>query len=253
MNSNNFNNSLSTYFNRTFSNFINLNFNKKNANFFLENSSFMVDQLFEKVERNHTNSYSISSYELASITVLILMGAEISFNSKNIIGEAQFNKQEFQNSTDFLSPGIIEYDINKRNTASISFKSVSDIHSLIIQQQDSRISLQEYFLVTLSKSISDEHIKLLKLNGATVVTTSTIKKNNYFNSNVITFEEMIDEIKIKSLAWESVPLSIDQKQKKIELLKKHLQSYEDHEFIRNYFHTQLNDLGQEYPIDKHST
>ncbi|WP_208560894.1 type II restriction endonuclease [Marinilactibacillus kalidii] len=266
-----------------------LKFNEQNENFFLNEASFIVEELrtynwkkFTEIEDyfsgkmyeqlidpsainnvsnkdaikwfvneypSHIYSLSLSNTqsrrsragkEFETIIELILMGANIPFDTQGSIGSGVFESKKLSKLVDCVSPGAIEYKINKRNTSLISAKTTLRERWQEVGDEMSRTKAREMYLVTLDPNISQNVTKLINANNIVLVTTKSNKKYNYEkNPHVMTVEDMLEELKTKALTWTASNYSTEELAEKIRSLDSQY-TFQTNSFIKSYYENQLN-------------
>lgn len=81
------------------------------------------DEIYSLTLSNTQSRRSRAGKEFEAIIELILIGAEIPLDSQGNIGKKVFVDKGLGKLVDIVSPGAIEYNINKRNTVLISAKT----------------------------------------------------------------------------------------------------------------------------------
>ncbi|MFC6276853.1 type II restriction endonuclease [Psittacicella hinzii] len=266
-----------------------LSYHLKDKSFFIENASFIVEELRKKawndflpqekafttrmlkflIDEKHANSLSsieaitwfIEKYpehiyaltlsntqsrrsragkEFESTIELVLMGAGVPIDSQGNIGKQIFTSKGLGKMFDLVSPGAIEYDINKRNTVLISAKTTLRERWQEVPEEMGRTGAKEMFLATLDTTISSEVFSTLYEANIQVTTTKSIKENYYKdNSRVLTFEDLIKICKETASKWNQYSYSVADTEKLKEIITKQIQKHEDKEFVVDYYNERL--------------
>lgn len=232
-------------------------------------TTFMLQKLVSKEEISNLNgleaiSYFIESYpehiyaltlsntqsrrsragkEFEAIIEMILIGANIPMDSQGNIGKKVFMEKGLGKMVDIVSPGAIEYIINKRNTILISAKTTLRERWQEVPEEMGRTGAREMFLITLDDCISSEVIETLYDNNIQIVTTKRNKEKNYSSySNVLDMEELLDILSSNVMQWGNYKFSDKDRTSIEELIKKQLDKHSKHEFVRKYYEKQLERL-----------
>ena len=137
---------------------------------------------------------------------------------------------------DIVSPGAVEYEINKRNTILISAKTTLRERWQEVSEEMVRTGAREMFLITLDRNISDEVINNLNTQNIQIVTTSSVKRDRYSNyGSVMSFEEFMEIIKNTVSPWKKYTYSTEEKERIINNLTKQLKKHENHSFVKEYY------------------
>ncbi len=192
---------------------------------------------------NTQSRRSRAGTEFESIIELILMGANIEFDTQGSVGDGVFETSELAKLVDCVVPGAAEYKLNKRNTSLISAKTSLRERWQEVGDEMSRTKAKEIYLVTLDEHISKNTLKLISKNNIIIVTTKFIK-NDFYNSSpyVIDFEQMLQELKTRELQWENYQYPQSELQNKKELYLRLKEEYSDKTFVSNYYDELLKTL-----------
>lgn len=182
--------------------------------------------------------------ELQAIFEMILIASNIPMDSKDPIGKKVFLDIGLGNSVDIVSPGAIEYMLNKRNTVLISIKTTIRECWQEIREELGGIGAKEMFLLTLDQSLTSEIIQNLYNVNIQIVTTKRNKHNNYSNfSNVLDIEELMNILEFNALEWSRFFYEKKDRDYIRALLEKQLSKHENHPFIKQYYQTQIDNLN----------
>ncbi|MCD8886613.1 restriction endonuclease [Staphylococcus epidermidis] len=174
--------------------------------------------------------------EFEAIIELVLMGARIEFDTQSSVGSGVFETSELAKLVDCVVPGAIEYKLNKRNSSLISAKTTLRERWQEVGDEMSRTMAKEMYLVTLDEKISDNNLKLISKNNIIIVTTNEVKCNYYKNSPyVITFEQMLNELKTQNLQWKSFNYPVADLQFKMKLYQDLETKNSNKRFVSEYY------------------
>ncbi|ENZ5548434.1 type II restriction endonuclease [Enterococcus hirae] len=188
---------------------------------------------------NTQSRRSRAGKEFETIIELILMGANIPFDTQGSIGSGVFETAELAKLVDCVSPGALEYKMDKRNTSLISAKTTLRERWQEVGDEMSRTKAREMYLVTLDTSISKNTINLINANNIVIVTTESVKETNYPNENyIMSIEDMLQELKTKSIVWNHSKYTLEAKKEKINFLEQQRDN-NTIPFIKQYYQNQL--------------
>ncbi|MDR1033722.1 MAG: restriction endonuclease [Bifidobacteriaceae bacterium] len=169
-----------------------------------------VDEfIFDNIEeldwlfKSNTNSRrSRAGKEFELIIEKVLEGAEIPYDSQSSIGAGVFADAKLAKIVDVVIPNAIEYMDNKRGSVLISAKTTLRERWQEVGDEMSRTKASEMYLATVDEKISVNVIDKLTENNIYLVTTRDIKVKNYESEHrIITFEQMLQEIKDKLVKY----------------------------------------------------
>lgn len=269
-------------FERAYTSFLELAFDKRDESFFEENASKVVEDMRDQcwkdylVEENdftiymlkklidrdtfagmdpilaiekYVDSYPEHIYQLnlsntqsrrsragkefEDIIELILLGAGVSMDSQGNIGKESFVQKGLGKLVDAVSPGVIEFEENKRNAVLISAKTTLRERWQEVPEEMGRTGAREMFLATLDDKISNEVLRTLYEANIQVTTTKAIKEKNYKNnSRVLTFEDLVKICHENSKKWDGYTYSMERSTQAIDLIQKQIAKHEEHDFVK---------------------
>ncbi|PCE18931.1 type II restriction endonuclease [Staphylococcus pseudintermedius] len=209
--------------------------NIESIKWFVEN---FPDHIYRLSLSNTQSRRSRAGKEFELIIELILMGANIPFDTQGSIGSGVFESSELAKLVDCVSPGALEYKLDKRNTSLISAKTTLRERWQEVGDEMARTKAREMYLVTLDENITSQTMKLISANNIVIVTTNSILNDNYKKMHgIISVEEMLQELKTKSLVW-NTRYSKEAQDSKLEDLKQK-KSKSSHSFIKQYYQNQI--------------
>ncbi|MDC4183729.1 type II restriction endonuclease [Mycoplasma bradburyae] len=196
---------------------------------------------------NTQSRRSRAGNEFEAIIELIFMGAEIPMDSQGNIGKNIFIEKELGKLVDIVSPGVIEYMINKRNTILISAKTTLRERWQEVPEEMMRTGAREMFLVTLDEQISESVLDNLYQSNINVVTTRNIKNERYKNNHrVLTFEELLGVCDANKKCWDNYFYNAEEKELISDNIKKQILKHENKEFIKKYYQKRLSEIDKKY-------
>ncbi len=192
---------------------------------------------------NTQSRRSRAGKEFESIIELILIGAGIPIDSQGNIGKNEFMKKGLGKIVDVVSPGVVEYIINKRNTILISAKTTLRERWQEVPEEMGRTGAREMFLVTLDEAISKEVLDTLYEANIHITTTRKIKNTHYKNNpRVLDFEKLIEICIENSQQWENFKYSSENTLQISNTLKKQSNKHVVHEFVEQYYNKRLKKI-----------
>lgn len=192
---------------------------------------------------NTQSRRSRAGKEFESIIELIFIGAGIFIDSQGNIGKQEFIEKGLGKLVDLVSPGVLEYIINKRNTVLISAKTTLRERWQEVPEEMGRTGAREMFLATLDKQISADVLDTLYEANIQITTTSEIKESYYAdNDRVLTFEKLLEICSFNNSHWEKFSYTVDQKKKIIELIDKQIIKHRNYKFVEDYYLKRKNKI-----------
>ena len=192
---------------------------------------------------NTQSRRSRAGKEFECIIELILIGAGIPLDSQGNIGKQEFVSKGLGKMVDVVSPGVLEYLINKRNTVLISAKTTLRERWQEVPEEMGRTGAREMFLATLDTTISSDVLNTLYEANIQVTTTKKIKEQYYAsNSRVLTFEKLL-EICLDNLShWDNYNYSVEETEKIVELINRQIEKHSNHKFVEDYYNNRLEEI-----------
>lgn len=194
------------------------------------------DHIYALTLSNTQSRRSRAGKEFESIIELILIGANVPLDSQGNIGKKEFMDKGLGKLVDLVSPGVLQYIINKRNTVLISAKTTLRERWQEVPEEMGRTGAREMFLATLDTSISNEVLNTLYEANIQVTTTKNIKEKYYkTNDRVLSFEKLVGICLDNTKHWESYSYSDEQNEQIIDSLNKQISKHAVHEFVEEYY------------------
>lgn len=192
---------------------------------------------------NTQSRRSRAGKEFEAIIELILIGANIPMDSQGNIGKKVFIDKGLGKIVDIVSPGSVEYVLNKRDTILISAKTTLRERWQEVPEEMGRTGAREMFLVTLDDSISKEVMENLNNANIQVVTTSSIKNTKYEKYNsVISFEKFLLILKETTSKWNEYNYSEENVLEIKKNIEKQVKKHSNHPFVKKYYEKYLNKI-----------
>lgn len=198
------------------------------------------EHIYQLSLSNTQSRRSRAGKEFEDIIELILIGANIPMDSQGNIGKEQFINKGLGKLVDAVSPGVVEFEVNKRNTVLISAKTTLRERWQEVPEEMGRTGASEMFLATLDEKISAEVLKTLYEANIQVTTTKSNKEKNYFDNNrVLTFEDLIKICKENYVRWNSFVYTQDQVDRIVNMLEKQIEKRKNHPFVKQSFEKRM--------------
>jgi len=193
---------------------------------------------------SNTNSRrSRAGKEFEAIIELILIGAGIPVDSQGNIATSSFAEKGLGKLVDVVSPGAVEYLLNKRNTVLVSAKTTLRERWQEVPEEMQRTGAREMFLITLDETISENVINNLYESNIQIVTTYINKTTHYAEySSVLDFESLLEILQDNAKRWETFEYDEESLEEKIKLTKIQLEHHKEHKFVVDYYAKALKKL-----------
>ncbi|WP_308445759.1 type II restriction endonuclease [Streptococcus sciuri] len=176
---------------------------------------------------------------------LILIGADIPMDSQGNIGKKFFIDKGLGKLVDIVSPGSVEYVLNKRDTVLISAKTTLRERWQEVPEEMGRTGAREMFLVTLDDNISREVIENLNEANIQLVTTKSLKNNKYSPyHSVISFEKLLSILNETAFKWTDFSYSDEAKAEIKNNIQKQIEKHTNHPFVLNYYQRYVKRFGK---------
>ena len=199
------------------------------------------DHIYALTLSNTQSRRSRAGKEFESIIELLLMGAGIPMDSQGNIGKQMFVNKGLGKLVDVVSPGVVEFIIDKNDTVLVSAKTTLRERWQEVPEEMGRTGAKEMFLATLDESISEEVLSTLYEANIRIVTTRRIKDKYYSqNKRVLDFEKLIEICSNNYAQWNEYTYdaaALDQMNRMIEVqIEKHC----EHEFVLDYYRERMS-------------
>lgn len=199
------------------------------------------DYIYKLCLSNTQSRRSRAGKEFEHIIDLVLMGAGVPLDSQGNIGNNQFEKKGLGKLVDTVSPGVLEYEINKRNTALISAKTTLRERWQEVSEEMVRTGAREMFLVTLDETITDNTLDTLYEANIQVITTKRNKEEKYNNNpRVLTFEKLIRICLDNADEWTESEYTDDQLDNIIESLRNQANDCYNHKVLKKAIEARID-------------
>ncbi len=201
------------------------------------------DHIYALTLSNTQSRRSRAGKEFENIIELILIGAEVAVDSQANIGKQEFIVKGLGKLVDLVSPGILEYVVNKRNTVLISAKTSLRERWQEVPEEMGRTGAREMFLATLDTTISSDVLNALYEANIHITTTKNIKDKYYSNNErVLTFEDLVKICINNTDNWKKIKYTDSQKEQIIDTINKQILRHDSHSFIKKYFENRLKEI-----------
>lgn len=195
-----------------------------------------ADYIYDLTLSNTQSRRSRAGKEFEAIIELILVGSGVQFDSQGNVGKQTFVQKGLGKLVDVVTPGVVQYIINKRNTVLISAKTTLRERWQEVPEEMGRTGAREMFLVTLDKKVSDEVFETLYEANIQLTATEAIKKECYPNNHrVLSFEELIEICRNTKDHWRNLSYKPDEVQQMKSTISKQIEKHEKHPFVKNFY------------------
>ncbi len=185
---------------------------------------------------NTQSRRSRAGKEFESIIELLLMGADIPMDTQGNIGKKIFIDKSLGKLVDIVSPGVVEYVIDKNYTCLISAKTTLRERWQEVPEEMSRTGAREMFLATLDESITTEVLNTLYEANIRIVTTKTNKETHYASERrVIDFETLLSICNTNQKHWTIDTYTDDEKAIILRNIDKQIEKHRQHKFVYDYY------------------
>lgn len=189
-----------------------------------------------------TNSRrSRTGKEFESIIELILMGAGIPMDTQGNIGRRQFADRGLGKLVDVVSPGVVEYYIDRGDVVLISAKTTLRERWQEVPEEMDRTGAGIMYLATLDENISDAVLQTLYDNRIRVTTTRAIKEERYpHNDRVLDFENLIIRcLQTYSNHWQNHDYTLEQSEQIRSTIELQISKHHNHDFVIQRYNDRL--------------
>ena len=194
------------------------------------------EHIYQLCLSNTQSRRSRAGKEFEAIIELLLMGAGIPMDTQGNIGKKIFIDKSLGKLVDIVSPGVVEYEIDKNYTSLISAKTTLRERWQEVPEEMSRTGARDMFLATLDDSITPEVLNTLYEANIRIVTTRGNKLKNYaFERRVIDFEALLAICSINEQHWNQEAYSAEEKSTILANIDKQIEKHREHQFVLEYY------------------
>lgn len=173
--------------------------------------------------------------QFEAIIELILVGSNIRYDSQGNVGKSTFVDKGLGKLVDVVVPSAQEFNINKFSTVLISAKTTLRERWQEVPEEMGRTGARDMYLVTLDDSVTDEVITALYEANIQLVTTKSIKDDNYAKKpSVVDFETLIDKCSKVDASWSTYTYSPSDLADLRNAIKKEKKKRANHPFVIKY-------------------
>lgn len=173
--------------------------------------------------------------QFEAIIELILVGSNIRYDSQGNVGKSTFVDKGLGKLVDVVVPSAQEFNINKFSTVLISAKTTLRERWQEVPEEMGRTGARDMYLVTLDDSVTDEVITALYEANIQLVTTKSIKDDNYAKKpSVVDFETLIDKCAKVDASWSTYTYSPSDLADLRNAIKKEKKKRANHPFVIKY-------------------
>ena len=203
------------------------------------------EHIYKLALSNTQSRRSRAGKEFEAILELLLIGADIPADTQGSVGKQTFSRNGLGKLVDFVSPGVVQYVRNKRNTTLISAKTTLRERWQEVPEEVTRTGTREMYLATLDEGITEETRTVLYEANVILATTKGNKTKNYpADQRIVTFEELIAIAAEAANKWNAYRYSAED----IAGMKRYLQAqvskHENHPYVKNYYQRRINELSE---------
>ena len=203
------------------------------------------DHFYALALSNTQSRRSRAGKEFEAILEILLIGADLRVDSQGAIGKDYFQKNGLGKLVDFVSPGVVEYMHNKRNTTLISAKTTLRERWQEVPEEVTRTGAREMYLATLDDIITKETIKVLYEANVIFATTKSNKENLYNkDQRIVSFEELITIIAEAAAKWNDYAYTKNDLEQMKAYLISQVEKHEKHEWVKKYYLERLSSLSE---------
>lgn len=199
------------------------------------------EHIYQLSLSNTQSRRSRAGKEFETIIELILMGAGVALDTQGNIGKKIFVDKGLGKLVDVVSPGVIEFAIDKNDVVLISAKTTLRERWQEVPEEMGRTGAKEMFLATLDENISDDVLETLYESNIRITTTKRIKEACYPNNKrVLDFERLIDICLQSKRLWDSYAYKPDETAQIISTLRLQTDKHRDHDFVYKRYLQRIN-------------
>ena len=192
--------------------------------------------LYQLCLSNTQSRRSRAGKEFEAIIELLLMGARIPLDSQGNIGKKIFVDKGLGKLVDVVSPGVVEYVVDKNYTLLISAKTTLRERWQEVPEEMNRTGAREMFLATLDERISSEVLNTLKEANIRVTTTKDNKNRNYpKDRQVIDFERLLELCVNNQLNWTPSQFSEEEAKMIEDNINSQIEKHARHPFVIEFY------------------
>ena len=201
------------------------------------------EHIYQLSLSNTQSRRSRAGKEFEAIIELILTGAGIPMDTQGNIGKKTFVNKGLGKLVDAVSPGVVEYGIDKNDVVLITAKTTLRERWQEVPEEMGRTGAKEMFLATLDESITTEVLDTLYESNIRIVTTKSVKEKCYHeNKRVLSFERLIDICNGNLQQWDGYKYSADEIKSIKDSIEIQLQKHTKHDFLVQYYYERLKKL-----------
>ena len=206
-------------------------------------ASTYPDHIYALNLSNTQSRRSRAGKEFEAIIELILMGADLPMDSQGKIGKKIFLDKGLGKMVDVVTPGVIEFTIDKNDTILISAKTTLRERWQEVPEEMGRTGAGAMFLATLDENISNEVLETLYESNIRLTTTQRIKAQCYPNNRrVLTFEQLIEKCNEVSGTWEEYEFDQEIKEQLLNKFTELKNNNSNKTFISQYYQNRIDEL-----------
>lgn len=201
------------------------------------------EHIYQLSLSNTQSRRSRAGKEFEAIIELVLIGAGIPMDTQGNIGKKIFIEKGLGKLVDTVSPGVVEFIIDKNDVVLISAKTTLRERWQEVPEEMSRTGAREMYLATLDENISDEVLETLYESNIRVTTTRRIKEQHYpGNRRVLDFERLVEICEQNNSQWATYKYTNKETEQIIKNINIQIAKHTNHPFILNHYLNRLKAL-----------
>lgn len=202
------------------------------------------EHIYDLSLSNTQSRRSRAGKEFEAIIELLFIGADIPAQAQGSVAKQAFSNSGIGKMVDFVSPSVIQYLSNKRNTVLISAKTTLRERWQEVPEEVNRTGIREMYLATIDEGITEETLNILYEANVVIVTTRNNKLLHYPNNlHIITFEDLITLMQDAVNKWNHYRYT----ESDIDAFKKYfttqIAKHENHPYVEAYYQRRLAEIG----------
>ena len=201
------------------------------------------EHIYQLSLSNTQSRRSRAGKEFEAIIEMVLIGAGIPMDTQGNIGKKMFVEKGLGKLVDTVSPGVVEYMIDKNDVVLISAKTTLRERWQEVPEEMGRTGAREMYLATLDENISDEVLETLYESNIRITTTKNIKEQHYPNNRrVLDFERLVEICDQNYSQWETYEYSEEESEQIIQNINTQIIKHENHAFVLQHYMNRLQEF-----------
>ncbi|KFI93329.1 R.Ecl18kI (restriction endonuclease) [Bifidobacterium saguini DSM 23967] len=205
-----------------------------------------AEPIYQLSLSNTQSRRSRAGKEFEAIIELMFIGAGIPVDSQGSIGKDKFMHRGLSKLVDFVSPSVVQYNLNKLNTVLVSAKTTLRERWQEVPEERSRTGAHSMYLATLDTDITKETLDTCYEANVIIATTRNIKQEKYMSGNnanrVVTFEDLLQLAYDSFHKWDNYVFRQEDIDGISKYLTKQIAAHQSHPYVRNYYQSRLTEI-----------